>query len=141
MSGSYDPVRKVLYWGIANPNPYTRLMRHGGPDGVSRTAPANLYSNSTVALDINTGKLNWYYQELPGDDWDADHNHERMLHPHARQPRSASREVDQSRHPARARSATSCSPPRKAAACGRSTGRTANSCGRGRSPTTIPTST
>jgi hypothetical protein len=27
----------------------------------------------------NTGKLAWYYQELPGDDWDADHNHERML--------------------------------------------------------------
>ena len=77
--GSYDPVRKVLYWGIANPNPYTRLTRHGGPEGVSRSAPANLYSNSTVAIDINTGKLNWYYQELPGDDWDADHNHERVL--------------------------------------------------------------
>ena len=42
-------------------------------------SPANLYSNSTVAIDINTGKLNWYYQELPGDDWDADHNHERVL--------------------------------------------------------------
>jgi alcohol dehydrogenase (cytochrome c) len=77
--GSYDPARKVLYWGIANPNPYTRLTRHGGPDGVSRSSPADLYSNSTVALDINTGKLNWYYQELPGDDWDADHNHERIL--------------------------------------------------------------
>ncbi len=46
---------------------------------MSRSSPANLYSNSTVALDINTGKLNWYYQELPGDDWDADHNHERVL--------------------------------------------------------------
>jgi alcohol dehydrogenase (cytochrome c) len=45
---------------------------------VSFTAPADLYSNSTVALDINTGKLAWYYQELPGDDWDADHNHERI---------------------------------------------------------------
>jgi alcohol dehydrogenase (cytochrome c) len=78
-AGSYDPGRRTTYWGIANPNPYTRLTRHGGPDGVSRTAPANLYSNSTVAIDINTGKLNWYYQELPGDDWDADHNHERVL--------------------------------------------------------------
>ncbi len=79
LPGSYDPKRKVLYWGIANPNPYTRLTRHGSADAVSMTAPANLYSNSTVALDVETGKLKWYYQELPGDDWDADHNHERML--------------------------------------------------------------
>jgi len=79
LPGSYDPVRKVLYWGIANPNPYTRLTRHGSADAVSLTAPANLYSNSTVALDVQTGKLVWYYQELPGDDWDADHNHERIL--------------------------------------------------------------
>lgn len=79
LPGSYDPKRKVLYWGIANPNPYTRLMRHGRADAVSFTAPADLYSNSTVALDVATGKLVWYYQELPGDDWDADHNHERIL--------------------------------------------------------------
>jgi PQQ-dependent dehydrogenase (methanol/ethanol family) len=79
LPGSYDPTRKVLYWGIANPNPYTRLTRHGSADAVSLTAPANLYSNSTVALDVETGKLLWYYQELPGDDWDADHNHERIL--------------------------------------------------------------
>ena len=79
LPGSYDPKRKVLYWGIANPNPYTRLTRHGSADAVSLTAPANLYSNSTVALDVETGKLVWYYQELPGDDWDADHNHERIL--------------------------------------------------------------
>ena len=78
LPGSYDPKRKLIYWGIANPNPYTRLTRHGRHDAVSFTAPANLYSNSTVALDINTGKLAWYYQELPGDDWDADHNQERI---------------------------------------------------------------
>jgi alcohol dehydrogenase (cytochrome c) len=77
--GSYDPKRKVLYWSVANPNPYTRLTRHGAADAVSLTAPADLFSNSTVALDVETGKLNWYYQELPGDDWDADHNHERLL--------------------------------------------------------------
>jgi len=77
--GSYDPNRKVLYWSVANPNPYTRLTRHGAADAVPITAPVDLFSNSTVALDVNTGKLNWYYQELPGDDWDADHNHERHL--------------------------------------------------------------
>jgi alcohol dehydrogenase (cytochrome c) len=79
LPGSYDPKRKITYWGIANPNPYTRLLRHGRSDAVSYAAPANLYSNSTVALDIATGKLVWYYQELPGDDWDADHNQERIL--------------------------------------------------------------
>jgi len=80
LPGSYDPKRKVTYWGIANPNPYTRLTRHNGEaDRVPLTAPVELYSDSTVAIDINTGKLVWYYQELPGDDWDADHNHERVL--------------------------------------------------------------
>jgi alcohol dehydrogenase (cytochrome c) len=79
LPGSYDPKRKLIYWGVANPNPYTRLTRHGRYDAVSLSAPANLYSNSTLALDISTGKLAWYYQELPGDDWDADHNQERIL--------------------------------------------------------------
>src|SRR5438105_3157418 len=77
--GSYDPKRKTLYWSVANPNPYTRLLRHGSADAVPVTSPADLFSNSTVALDVNSGTLNWYYQELPGDDWDADHNHERIL--------------------------------------------------------------
>jgi alcohol dehydrogenase (cytochrome c) len=79
LPGSYDPKRRITYWGIANPNPYTRMTRHGSADAISHSAPSNLYSNSTVALDINTGKLVWYYQELPGDDWDADHNQERIL--------------------------------------------------------------
>jgi len=79
LPGSYDPKRKILYWSVANPNPYTRLTRHGSAEAVSMTAPSELYSNSTLALEVATGKLVWYYQELPGDDWDADHNHERML--------------------------------------------------------------
>src|SRR5580658_8189469 len=80
LPGTYDPVRKTLYWGIANPMPNTRLQRHGGdPDGTSRTSPADLYSNSTVALDPETGKLKWYYQHLPADDWDMDYTHERTL--------------------------------------------------------------
>jgi alcohol dehydrogenase (cytochrome c) len=80
LPGNYDPIRKTIYWGIANPSPYERLARHGGdPDGVSRTAPADLYSNCTIALDPETGKLKWYYQHLPADDWDTDHTHERTL--------------------------------------------------------------
>ena len=80
LPGSYDPKRKVVYWAISNPIPYTRLKRHNGKaDAVPYDAPAELYSNSTVALDVETGKLVWYYQHLPGDDWDSDHIHERTL--------------------------------------------------------------
>jgi alcohol dehydrogenase (cytochrome c) len=80
LPGSYDPVRKLIYWGIANPMPDQRILRHdGNADAVSRTAPADLYSNSTVALDPATGKLSWYYQHLPADDWDSDYTHERTL--------------------------------------------------------------
>ena len=80
LPGSYDPVRRLLLWSVANPNPYTRLKRHNGnPDEISRSAPADAYSNSTVALNPDTGKLVWYYQHLPGDDWDQDHIHERVL--------------------------------------------------------------
>src|SRR5687768_4383290 len=79
LPGSYDPVRRVVYWGVANPNPYTRFKRYGQYDTTAPTSPAELYSNSTIALDVDTGKLVWYFQELPGDDWDADHNQERLL--------------------------------------------------------------
>lgn len=80
LMGSYDPIRRVIYWGIANPMPNTRMERHNGdPEGTAKTAPADLYSNSTVALDPTTGKLKWYYQHLPGDDWDQDYTNERIL--------------------------------------------------------------
>ena len=80
MMGSYDPARKLIYWGIANPMPNTRMARHAGnAEAISKTAPADLYTNSTVALDPNTGKLAWYFQHLPGDDWDQDYTNERVL--------------------------------------------------------------
>jgi alcohol dehydrogenase (cytochrome c) len=80
LPGSYDPARHLIFWGIANPTPNTRAARHGGnPMAIPLTAPADLYSNSTVTLDPQTGKLKWYYQHLPGDDWDEDINEERTL--------------------------------------------------------------
>jgi alcohol dehydrogenase (cytochrome c) len=80
LGGSYDPSSRTIYWGVANPTPNTRAARHGGDvNAIPRTAPADLYSNSTVALDIETGKLKWYYQHLPGDDWDQDYTNERIL--------------------------------------------------------------
>jgi alcohol dehydrogenase (cytochrome c) len=80
LPGTYDPERHLLYWGISNPMPNTRAERHGGnADAIPAHAPADLYSNSTVALKPDTGALVWYYQHLPGDDWDMDINHEKTL--------------------------------------------------------------
>ncbi|HVZ21767.1 MAG TPA: PQQ-binding-like beta-propeller repeat protein [Vicinamibacterales bacterium] len=80
LPGGYDPARHMLFWGISNPMPNTRIVRHKGHfDEVPYTTPADLYSNSTVALNPDTGKLIWYYQHLPADDWDEDYPHERTL--------------------------------------------------------------
>jgi alcohol dehydrogenase (cytochrome c) len=80
LPGGYDPVRRLIYWGVANPTPNTRADRHGGnTNAIPTESPADLYSNSTIALDPDTGKLRWYYQHLPGDDWDEDYPNERTL--------------------------------------------------------------
>jgi len=64
VTGTYDPELNLIYWGTANPGP--------GMDGDVR-AGDNLYTNSLVALDADTGKLKWYFQFTPHDthDWDA----------------------------------------------------------------------
>ena len=80
LPGGYDPQRRLVFWGVANPMPNTRRARHDGKfDAIPTSAPADLYSNSTVALNPDTGKLAWYFQHLPGDDWDQDYTHERTL--------------------------------------------------------------
>ncbi len=62
--GSYDPDLHLYYFGTANPTPaYSGVTREGD----------NLYTSSIVALNVDTGKLAWYYQPAPHDthDWDA----------------------------------------------------------------------
>ncbi len=64
VTGSFDPESRLLYWGVGNPS----------PDFYAENRPGdNLYSNSVVALDTDTGKLRWYFQFTPHDahDWDA----------------------------------------------------------------------
>jgi alcohol dehydrogenase (cytochrome c) len=64
MNGTYDPELNLTYWATGNPWPdYYGGGRHG----------ANLYTDSIVALDADTGKLKWYFQFTPHDthDWDA----------------------------------------------------------------------
>ncbi len=62
--GSYDPETNLTYWGTGNPNP--------GWNGDSRVPADNLYSDSVIALDADTGKLKWHFQFTPGDEYDWD---------------------------------------------------------------------
>lgn len=80
LGGTYDPETNTVIWGVANPTPNTRAERHqGDPFGIPIKAPADLFGNSTVAIDADAGKLKWYYQHLPGDDWDLDWTNDRTL--------------------------------------------------------------
>jgi len=65
VTGSYDPETNLTFWGTGNPNP--------GWNGGPRNPGDNLYSDSVVALDADTGTLKWHYQFTPNDefDWDA----------------------------------------------------------------------
>ena len=78
LPGSYDPELNRIFWGVAVPLPYPRIVRRGTWDVGDKT-PCELYSNSTLALNGDTGAIDWYYQYLPCDDWDQDFVQERTL--------------------------------------------------------------
>lgn len=62
-TGTYDPDLNLTYWGTGNPNAMCcRNTRLG----------SLLYTDSVVALDADSGKLKWYFQVLPHDDFDWD---------------------------------------------------------------------
>ncbi|HEY4086741.1 MAG TPA: PQQ-dependent dehydrogenase, methanol/ethanol family [Bryobacteraceae bacterium] len=62
-TGSYDPVLKLLYWGVGNASPdWNGTGREGD----------NLYTSSVIALDPDTGKLKWHFQFTPHDEFDFD---------------------------------------------------------------------
>jgi alcohol dehydrogenase (cytochrome c) len=69
--GSYDRETNLVYWGTAQAKPWARAVR--GTDS------AALYTNSTLALDPDTGKMKWYYQHLPGETQDMDEVFENIL--------------------------------------------------------------
>ncbi len=62
-AAAYDPETNLAFWGTGNPAPDW--------DGSTRLGD-NLYSNSVVALDVDTGELAWYYQFTPHDELDYD---------------------------------------------------------------------
>ncbi len=62
-TGSYDPELNLTYWGVGNP----------GPDWNGDARPGdNLYTESVIALDPDTGTLKWHYQFTPHDEFDYD---------------------------------------------------------------------
>jgi len=62
ITGVYDLATNTIYWGTGNPGPWVADERPGD----------NLYTNSTLALDADTGKIKSYHQYTPHDSWDWD---------------------------------------------------------------------
>jgi alcohol dehydrogenase (cytochrome c) len=63
VTGSFDPALNLTYWGVGNP----------GPDWNPDQRPGdNLYTESVVALDADTGSLKWHFQFTPNDAYDYD---------------------------------------------------------------------
>ena len=60
---SYDPQTNLIYVGTANP---VHMFDPQGRPG------DNLYTNSIIAIDADTGKLKWYFQTVPNESWDYD---------------------------------------------------------------------
>jgi len=69
-TGSYDPDLNLIYWPTGNPWPDF----YGG-----RRQGDNLYSDSVVALDADTGEMKWHFQFTPHDEWDWDANESLVL--------------------------------------------------------------
>jgi alcohol dehydrogenase (cytochrome c) len=62
-TGAYDQETNLTFWGTGNPSPTS--------NGAIRLGD-NLYSDSVVALDADTGELKWHYQFTPHDEMDYD---------------------------------------------------------------------
>jgi quinohemoprotein ethanol dehydrogenase len=70
---SYDPDADLFYVGTGNAGPWSAEARKQQND------KDNLYAASIVAVKPETGKLVWYFQVVPGDDWDFDSVQQLML--------------------------------------------------------------
>jgi alcohol dehydrogenase (cytochrome c) len=74
IAGTYDPQLNLAFWGTGQAKGSRRNQRGDG-----------LYSNSTLALDPDTGALKWYFQNAPGETLDLDEVFERVLIDHGPQ--------------------------------------------------------
>jgi len=70
VTGSYDPDQNLIIWGVGNP----------GPDWDVEYRPGdNLYTNSALGLDADTGEIKWHFQYTPNDPYDYDAVAEHVL--------------------------------------------------------------
>ncbi len=69
--GSYDPQANLIYWSTSQAKPWTSAQR--GTEG------ASLYTNSTLAINPDSGKLVWYFQHIPAETHDLDEVFENLL--------------------------------------------------------------
>jgi alcohol dehydrogenase (cytochrome c) len=72
ITGSYDADLNLTYWGVAQAKPWMRASRQSGNGATS-------YANSTVAIDVDTGRLKWFFNHAPGETLDLDEVFERVL--------------------------------------------------------------
>ncbi len=62
VTGNYDPETNLAFWGTGNGGPWPGDQRPGD----------NLYTSSTLAIDVATGKIKGHFQYHPNDSWDWD---------------------------------------------------------------------
>src|SRR5579859_8062003 len=70
VTGSYDVATNQVVWGTGNPVPWSDPYYRPGD---------NLYTNSVISWDPDSGKMNWYHQYTPGDMWDYDEEGSHIL--------------------------------------------------------------
>ncbi len=74
--GSYDPTSGLAYFGTGNTYDTGPLLPPSTAPGVTNDA---LYTNSTLAVNPDTGELVWHFQHFPNDQWDLDWAFERQI--------------------------------------------------------------
>jgi alcohol dehydrogenase (cytochrome c) len=88
IAGNYDPETRLSYWGTANAYPWIGDLRPGD----------NLYTSSTVAIDVRTGQIKGYHQYHPNDSWDWDEVSPPLLIDYRRQNRTVKGLVNPARN-------------------------------------------
>lgn len=73
ITGSYDPELKLTYWGTAQQKPWMPASRS------LSIFDAGLFTNSTVAINVDNGDLDWHFQHVPAEALDLDEVFERVL--------------------------------------------------------------
>jgi alcohol dehydrogenase (cytochrome c) len=74
---SYDAKTNTVYYGTSNPGPWATAVRSTGDSNYGKLT--NKWTSATLALDADSGKIKWGFQETPADAWDYDGVNEFVL--------------------------------------------------------------